>query len=367
MHSPFPHAWTWIRSGLHVLTAVLMAVVVANAWGSDTRPRWPELVAAGVVSVVYLVGMTRPVIGSHRRSLVWLLVLVGAWLVLLWQVPDALFLAFPLYFLAAHLLPDRWAVLAVAGLAAVGVAGFAAHRGFSVAVAIGPVLGAVVALGTVLGLRAVDRESARRGVLEERERLAREIHDTLAQGFASINLLLGAAGSRLAPQAGTDDNVAAAAELVDRARDMAVANLAEARRFVQALAPSPMAQTALVETLRRTVAELGPAEFTVDGIPREIGPEHEVALLRITREALTNAHRYARADRIAVTLSWLEDAVALDVVDNGVGFDTSQRERGFGLRSMRSRAGELSGQLEVESSPGHGTAVSVSLPLVGAR
>lgn len=362
MTSALPHAWTWFRLGLHLLSATLMAIVVGNLLTEPSNHRTQALVAAGVCSLLYVLG-TPWVRGSRAPVLLWLVGIVASWLTLLWWVPDALFLAFPLYFLVAHLLPLRWAVPGVVVVAVLGIAGFAAHRGFSVAVAIGPMLGAVVALGTVAGLRTVDRESSRRGVILERERLAREVHDTVAQGLASINLLLSAASARLSHPATTDTEVATALGLVDQAREAAVANLIEARLFVQALTPSELSVTPLVDLLQRTVEEFPTATFVSTGAPVELPQPARVALVRVAREALGNSTRHADATRIGVTLTWLEDEVNLDVVDDGSGFDPTRRMRGFGLRSMRSRAEELGGRLAVESTVGRGTAIGLTLPI----
>lgn len=220
---------------------------------------------------------------------------------------------------------------------------------------LGPVLGALVAIATVLGIRAVDRESERRGVLEERERLAREIHDTVAQGLTSIQLLLGAASQRI------DTHPDRARALVEEARTVATANLEEARRFVRALSPADLDVAPLEVALARIAEEVG-ATFTISGAPRPLPTAHDVTLLRITQEALANAARHAEAARTSVTLSYLPDSVALDVVDDGVGFDPASPDTGFGLGSMRSRAAAVGGRISVESTPGSGTAIAVALP-----
>ncbi len=353
-----PHAWTWIRWGLHAMIAVLMSVVVLNALSAENGARWREVAAAALVVVVYATGITGLLGTDRRRGLIWLLLLVAAWLWLIWLVPEGVFLAFPLYFLAAHLLPGRWAVVGVAGLTVCAVLGFGMHRGFTFAVALGPSLGAVVALATVLGLRLVDRESARRGVLAERERLAREIHDTLVQGFSSINLLLGAAGERLPSDPENSDAV----DLVHQARQVALDNLTEARRFVRALSPAALDGMPLPQALERTVADFDRASLQVDGEERPLAEPQENALVRIAQEALTNAHKHAGASTVRVTLTYLPDAVGLDVVDDGVGFDPARPGNGFGLSSMRRRAEDLAGRLDLESEPGAGTAVAVSIP-----
>lgn len=356
--SPIPHAWTWIRGGLHLMTAVLLALVLLRAAGAEEGIRWGEVRAAAAVVVVYAVGMLQTVQRDRPRAVWWLVALVATWLWLLSQVPDGVFLAFPLFFLAAHMFSDRVAVAVVAVLTALAVGGYALHRGLSFGSAVGPVLGAVVALAAVLGLRAVDRQSAQRGVAQERERLAREIHDTLAQGLSSINLLLGAAQGRI-PDGEQDGPVAA---LVGEARQVAVANLEEARRFVRALAPAALEGAGLVGALRRTVAEQPIASLVVEGEPRALGAEREAAVVRVVTEALTNAHKHSGADRVRVTLAFLDDQVRVDVVDDGSGFDRTRAASGFGLRSMRSRAAEVGGKLTVESTTGLGTAVGLTLP-----
>lgn len=357
--TPVTRAWDSIRVGMDLLTCGLLVLVLWRGLSAEPGVRWSILIAAAVTAAVYLTGLL-PAVRDHRdRALIWLVAFVVAWSWLLWLVPDGVYLAFPLYFFAAHLLPDRAGVVAVAGLAALGVVGYAAHRGLDAAAVIGPVLGALVAIATVLGLRAVQGESERRGVLEERERLAREIHDTLAQGLSSINLLLGAAASRLPD----DPDNRSSADLIAEAREVATTNLAEARRFVHALRPPALDDAPLTQALGKAVAEVPGATLQISGEAQALPPAHEVALLRIAREALTNARNHAEAAHIALTLSYLDDAVALDVVDDGIGFDAAAPTHGFGLTSMTARAADLGGRLEIESTHGEGTALAVLLPV----
>ncbi len=180
-------------------------------------------------------------------------------------------------------------------------------------------------------LEQVSREA---GVLAERERLAREIHDTLAQGFTSVLILLEAAQSADPP---------AARDLIDRARETARENLAEARALVAALTPPDLSQTSLPEALRRLVGRATVpsglhAELSVGGTPRGLPTSHEVALLRTAQEALTNVRRHAAAARVSVALDYREAGVSLRVTDDGCGFDPSAPAGGFGLEGMRSRA-----------------------------
>jgi signal transduction histidine kinase len=198
------------------------------------------------------------------------------------------------------------------------------------------------------------------GVLAERERLAREIHDTLAQGLSSIQLLLRAAERALPDRPDT------AGRHVERARSEAQHNLAEARRFVHALSPPDLERGSLPAALERLCAnQSGPAvRFHVEGEPVAMPMPHEVALLRIAQSALANTVQHANATRAELTLSYMDTRVALDAVDDGVGFDPATLpaggvDGGFGLGAMRARARSLGGTLSVESAPGKGTALSV--------
>jgi signal transduction histidine kinase len=200
------------------------------------------------------------------------------------------------------------------------------------------------------------------GVLDERQRMAREIHDTLAQGLTGIVTQLQAAEQ-------ADDwhrNVTAA---IDLARE----SLTEARRSVHALRPEPLATARLGEAVadvatRWSARHAVPVQVTTTGTPRPMPPEAEVALLRATQEALANVARHAAATRVGVTLSYLDDEVALDVRDDGTGFDPDQdapTEGGFGLVAMRQRIEALAGTLRIESEPGAGTAISAAVPAGG--
>ncbi|WHT16100.1 sensor histidine kinase [Crossiella sp. CA-258035] len=207
------------------------------------------------------------------------------------------------------------------------------------------------------------------GVRAERQRLAREIHDTLAQGLTGIITQLQAA-----EQAATEPGAAPRwSRHLSTAAELARENLAEARRSVAALNPHPLAEaglgTALTEVTERWSAITGiPAHFTATGPVRPLHPEIEGSLLRIAQEALANVGKHAGAGRAGVTLSYMEDVVSLDVRDDGHGFDQSTVDgSGYGLRGMRQRVDRLAGTLVIESEPGAGTAVSATVPAVGVR
>jgi signal transduction histidine kinase len=206
------------------------------------------------------------------------------------------------------------------------------------------------------------------GVAEERRRMAREIHDTLAQGLTGIVTQLQAAeqaaGRPHADPTGWRRHVAAATQL---ARD----SLSEARRSVDALRPEPLERCRLSEALADVAERWGtlngiPVQAQTTGTARPIRPEIEFALLRAAQEALANVARHAHATRVGLTVSYMENEVALDVRDDGVGFDpaTLPDNGGFGLIAMRQRIADLSGTVEVESEPGGGTAISTCIPTV---
>lgn len=207
------------------------------------------------------------------------------------------------------------------------------------------------------------------GVLDERQRMAREIHDTLAQGLAGIITQLQAA-----EQAGADETTWQ--RHVTAATRLARESLSEARRSVHALRPQQLETARLADALA-AVAERWTSlhglavQVTTTGTPRPMRPEAEVALLRTAQEALANVAKHARARRVGVTLSYLEDDVALDVRDDGAGFDATGLGEarangatgGFGLVAMRQRVEALAGTLQVESEPGTGTTICARIPV----
>ncbi|MDQ7806068.1 sensor histidine kinase [Amycolatopsis sp. A133] len=205
----------------------------------------------------------------------------------------------------------------------------------------------------------VARLSREAGTAAERERLAREIHDTLAQGFTSIVTLAQAIESEL------DTDPAAARRHAELAARTARENLTEARAMVAALAPADLATGSLVDAVRRQADRLAdetgvPVRYEVDGVLPPIGMAGEVVLLRGAQEALNNVRRHAAASAVSVRLSAVDGSVRLSVRDDGAGFDPD-RATGFGLRGMRSRAGQVGGTLSVRSGPS-GTELTLEVP-----
>ena len=216
--------------------------------------------------------------------------------------------------------------------------------------------------------RLFDR-SARLGAVEERNRLAREIHDTLAQGLTATGLQLESAEALLDHEAGAER----AREPLRRALSLTRSNLDEARRSVLDLRAAPLEGRSLPEALKALVdrweAETGVStRFKAINGSHPLPPRVEVALYRICQEALTNVARHANAGRVTVRLLATPDKVRLVVMDDGSGFDPSRvaAER-HGIVGMKERAGTVGGLLEVESDTNEGTRLEVAIPLGGAQ
>jgi signal transduction histidine kinase len=201
------------------------------------------------------------------------------------------------------------------------------------------------------------------GVMAERERMAREIHDTLAQGMTSIVMLAQAAAVELSRGADASARLAA---IEDTARE----NLAEARALVAAFTPVALSEATLTEVLRRQ-AERFAAETGVDVQVSLDLPDDEVAalpqaqqvvLLRSAQEALANVRKHAAATQVRITLGLSDGGVWIEIRDDGTGFTPATVSGGFGLTAMRGRVEESGGTVSVESAPGRGTRVAVLIP-----
>jgi signal transduction histidine kinase len=212
------------------------------------------------------------------------------------------------------------------------------------------------------------------GVLDERQRMAREIHDTLAQGLAGIITQLEAADQ-------ARDRSEQWRTHVDQARALARESLTEARRSVQALRPEPLEGSRLVDALADMAKQWSKASSVMlhvesTGQPVPLLAELEVTLFRVAQEALTNVAKHARASKVGVTVSYMGDVVLLDVRDDGIGFTagavpangrSSSAGHGFGLKGMEQRLRQVGGKLEIESAPDAGTAISASVPAISVE
>ena len=208
-------------------------------------------------------------------------------------------------------------------------------------------------------------EQARTNALtDERNRLAREIHDTLAQAFTGISLQLEAAKNILSQQPET------AKSYLDQARDLTRQGLSEARRSVHALRSQALESESLVKALQKNLTQMTlntslQTEFQIQGTPILLEEGLQLNLLRIGQEAITNVLRHAQAKTLTVTLTFTDQEVGLCITDDGVGFEPRDSENmaGFGLMGIRERTARYHGQVQIISHPGEGTTIEVKLPV----
>jgi signal transduction histidine kinase len=380
-----------------------VASVVALVWSTATAGE--RLLTAGLIAIAVLwvfVGYTRaprPRKAHPLRMIVYFIGLLAIASVL--AVREYLFFIFLItgFFHATVLRP--WPVV-IAGVFATSVLVNTVIGGFptnaewwTIWVAIIVIQTLVIGGGVLLGERMAEQSEERRltvarleaaleenaglhaqllaqareaGVLDERQRMAAEIHDTIAQGLTGIVTQLEAAEQ-------ARDRPEAWQRHVRNAIGLARDSLSEARRSVEGSRPERLETARLPDALAevaRQWSELNgvPVEVITTGNVQPLHPEVEVALLRTAQEALTNVAKHANASRAWLTLSFMGDVVTLDVRDDGVGFKvpagTDERGAGFGLSAMRQRVNRVAGTLAIESEPGAGTAVSARVPAIVA-
>jgi len=353
--------------------------------------RGPSLVLLGVIAAAYAVLGTR---AMTHRDLRWAVAYqVVAWSALLgiqWVDPStqAWLLYFTLFPQLWAMVPTRWAVigtvLVVTAFSLVRWAqlDFSSDSLTEILISSTISMGLSLSLGlfinrivfeaesraqTIDELRATQARLAAaerdRGVHEERERISREIHDTLAQGFTSVVAL-----SRAAQAALARGDTASARERLALIEHTASDNLDEARLIVAELTPGHLQSRTLGEALERlgalVTSETGMrADVRVAGNPVPLGGSAEVVILRTAQEALSNVRRHASAARVDLTLAYDDpDEVVLTVRDDGLGFDLDGARSGFGLDGVQARAAEVGGAVEVLSEPGTGTTLRLVVP-----
>ncbi|WP_277451973.1 sensor histidine kinase [Janibacter sp. DB-40] len=385
----------WLRWGQHALLAALAVVCLTRAVAAGAHPA-AEVGALLVFVAWYLAGI--PVARRGVSGPVWFVVLTLLWGVLVLVSPENVWLAFPLWLLAGHLLPLAHGVLISAVVLVVVVAEPVRQAGTTTfAAVIGPFIGMVVALGISRAQMALVRDGIERqrliaslyaaqeetaaltdelarvqraaGATSERTRLSRDIHDGIAQGFSSILLLARAARG--------EDDPARVRELLVHLESSAAEGLEESRRVVGALAPADLDEGGLLAALHRVTDRFATesgvsARLVTTGAVPPVPTTTEVALVRCVQGALANVRAHARAGSVVVSLDGSAEVVRVDVVDDGQGFDStdwttraprSAGDGGYGLRATRARLRELGGGLALESAPGEGTALSAWLPV----
>ncbi|MBM7768652.1 MULTISPECIES: sensor histidine kinase [Glutamicibacter] len=385
-----------LRWGQHLVTFILVLIVLLRVFANGENP-WITLGISIIFATWYSAGFIL-VARSRAKSLParWLAVLLGIWIASLAASPEFMWLAFSLWLLLGHQLPLVPSILwSVVVYAFTILAPYLHHSEVTLAAAAGPLVGGLFAWGISRGYLQMERDAQVRtslvnslvraqremadlqeelarsqreaGIAAERTRLAREIHDTVAQQLSSIGLHAKAAEA-------SKESDAAGKALV-RIDELSGQALTDLRRIIAALAPAELDAQALAGALGR-ILENFKADSNVEtrldiepGLP-DLDPSVQIALLRTAQSALSNVLRHAQASIIALSLSSSGDEVRMDIVDDGIGFtpnsgpvQTSTEAGGFGLTAMNQRLRALGGGLDVESSPGEGTALCAHLPL----
>jgi signal transduction histidine kinase len=368
-----------VHSAFYVLLAAsLMRWLIRH---SETRSTPLIVVLALLLAVLYALSELRQ---SHRLE--WFALLVVTWSVLVVLAPSFAWCAVPLVYTGLRILSERVAVILVVALTVLVVSSQVRIAGWlDPNLVLAPPAVAAVTTALFVGMRRqAERQAAliddlvrtrqelaaterRAGTLAERQRLAMEIHDTLAQGLSSQRMLLQAAD--LVWDSDPDlahTHLRSAAAIAER-------DLTEARRFVHDLAPADLAvggslPAALAALAERETSDTLTVRCHIEGTPGVLPQRVEATLLRIAQGALANVREHAAATTATITLTSLDDQIVLDVADDGRGFDPDARadpaqHRGHGLPAIRARVRQLGGTCTVESAPGDGTVLSAAVPL----
>ncbi|MEV0092320.1 sensor histidine kinase [Streptomyces sp. NPDC050738] len=378
---------TVMHAAFFLLLAVALARFLLRHPGGAARTPW-IIALTVVVALVYVVGLVR---GTTQRPLaeqrLWLTLVVAVWVVLVVLAPSFAWCAVPLFYTGLRMLPTRAALILVALLTGLVIAAQLRLAGrWDPDLVLGPPAVGLIATAVFLTMerqaarqriliddlirtrRELAASERREGTLAERQRLSMEIHDTLAQGLSSQQMLLQAAERVWVSDPGK------ARGHVRTAESVAEHNLTEARRFVHDLAPADLAH-GLEEALRAVAARGSGDSLTVrvhvdDGGRTPRLPDRvQSALLRIAQGALANVREHSGATTAAITLTLLDDQALLDVADDGHGFDPASLPdspsgvRGHGVPAIRARVRQLGGTLAIESAPGEGTVLSAAIPL----
>jgi signal transduction histidine kinase len=361
-------AWATSMRRWHFFYGLIWSATVAEVLTNSLPDRTIGLIALAAMVPWYLfVGrslMTSDSGSRSRQSLIYLVVLVALFAAADIAAPNTWFLAIALCPHFYHVASARRALTAIVVLSCIGAAssgywqqGRAGAIVTGICIAIFIIAFSVIYGGYVSGIVTQSSERAaliaqleatraelaevsrEAGALAERQRLASEIHDTLAQGFSSILMLVQAAEAQLELSPGA------------------------AHRQLELAAQTGTLTEALRRITERAAAELGiDARLQIAGPDRALPAATEVVLLRTGQEALANVRKHASAHAVTVRLCYADDWVRLEVTDDGIGFDPAEVNGGYGLRGMRGRVAEAGGAVTVRSAPGDGTSVLAEVP-----
>jgi signal transduction histidine kinase len=385
--APQADDWHWLWD-IYIVGGCVVGIAAVVLLDDPVPSNVPLAIAALVGIIVCTLTFGRRVIGAkefHWPAAVFVAAVVGLFVVGLWAATATVAAIPAMYPLMFATLPLPAALVVSMGVTLAPLLMALATQGVNwpnmtvavvltlVGVIAAPVIGTVVVSSVkqrarlaslVEELAASRAESVRlsrqAGVAAERERLAREIHDTLAQGFTSIVALAQA----VEPELETDTE--AARRHVELIRTTARENLAEARAMVAELTPTALHDGSLSAAIHRQCERLS-AESGITATVRSDGDlppltmATDVVLLRTVQEAFANIRKHAKASTVTVTLTPLKDGVRLSVADNGIGLGEGHAE-GFGLRGMHARVEQVGGTMSVSSTRGGGTTVTIEVP-----
>lgn len=386
-----------IDSGVTVLAVSLVLVSLLALARMPLNEALLHIVLVTAFSFLLFYGMVEMPRWGTLGKLVWLSAVTAVWISDMTISPVAIYWVFLLFFVSLRAFNDWRGLLFVAIDLAIAII-FQIPTGLTLGGIIGPALSAVVVVAINYAFTTIGRVSRERlllidellstreqlaesereaGVAQERERLAHEIHDTVAQNLSSIQMLLHAAERDLGNLDVAEEELEQPLRRMEAARRAASNNLAETRAMIAALTPAGLREASISEALERIAADFAHAsdmdiQVETHGEPQKLPMRVEAGLLRIAQGAVSNAVQHSGASRVRVTLTHEPEEIRLDVVDNGVGFDVAAQAGKpaglghLGLDAMRSRAAELGGELTIESAPGGPTAISVAVPVDGA-
>ncbi len=380
-----------LDSGITILAVCLMLVSLGALAGMPLNEALLHILLVSGFAFLLFYGMVEMYRWGTWGRVIWAFGATALWVADTTVSPVAVYWVFVLFFVYLRAMRGWLGYTWVAAALAISIA-IQIPVGLTLGGVMGPALSAVVVLAIDWAFYTINKVSQERqqlidellatrdrlaeteraaGVAQERERLAHEIHDTVAQNLSSIQMLLHAAQRDVRALGG---DVAQPLRKMETARRAASNNLAETRAMIAALAPAPLTEASLREALERVAGDFAAAgeldvEVDVDGEATPLPMRVEAGLLRIAQGVVSNVVNHAGATRARITLTYADDEVRLDVVDNGRGFDVAAqglKPSGLGhlgLDAMRSRAAELGGTLEIESAPGGPTALSVAVPV----
>ncbi|EFK55411.1 sensor histidine kinase [Corynebacterium genitalium ATCC 33030] len=382
-----------LDTGIAALTVALLLVSLGGVFRMHISQAVTLVLLIITFGGIYSFGALQMRRWNAIARVLWMLALTAVWVAAMFLTPVAVYWVFILFFLFMRAFNGWYGVVGVVGVLAISIL-VQIPDGLTLGGVMGPTVSALVVIMITYAFKVIARVSAERealiqelvdtqealalkereaGVVQERQRLAHEIHDTVAQSLSSIQMLLHAAERDLMSSGLEREALASPLRRIEVARHSASDNLAETRAMIAALTPAPLSETSLPEALERiagSFAQAGEMDITVDvdGQPRQLPMRVEAGLLRIAQGAVGNVVKHSGASMARVTLTFAPDEVRLDVVDNGQGFDVDalpERPSGLGhlgLDAMRTRARELGGELIIESAPSGSTALSIVVP-----